>query len=99
MSFPRLSALGLSLVLALPALAFAQSAPATGTVTAVDAAKSVITLSHGPIPALGWPAMTMAFGTAPAVDLNRVKAGDTVAFTVAKTPEGFFLIDAIKTVK
>src|SRR5215213_10191194 len=34
-------------------------AHATGTVNSVDAAQRKINLNHGPIPALGWPSMTM----------------------------------------
>lgn len=83
----------------LPAVALAQVAGTTGTVNAVDAGKHTINLSHGAIAALGWPAMTMDFGTAPAIDLSTVKPGDTVAFTVVKTPDGSYLIDTIKPAK
>ena len=34
---------------------------ASGVVKKVDAAKGSITLAHGPVPALKWPAMTMSF--------------------------------------
>ncbi|MBN8897147.1 MAG: copper-binding protein, partial [Rhodospirillales bacterium] len=53
-------------------------AHATGTVNSVDAAAHKINLSHGPIPALGWPAMTMDFAVAPSVDLSRIKPGARV---------------------
>lgn len=83
-----------------PAMTAPQSAPgATGTVNAVDAGKHTINLTHGPIPALGWPAMTMDFGVAPSVDLSAVKTGDAVAFTVSQTPEGIYLIDMMKKQK
>jgi len=51
----------------------------TGTVTAIDKAAGKITLNHGPIPEVGWPAMTMAFKAKPEV-LNSVAVGDKVAF-------------------
>ena len=52
-------------------------AKAIGTVTAVTT--DAITVSHGPIPEAGWPAMTMAFKASP--DLAKsVKPGDKVAF-------------------
>jgi Cu(I)/Ag(I) efflux system protein CusF len=34
---------------------------ATGTVKAVDATKGTVTLAHGPVKSLNWPAMTMTF--------------------------------------
>jgi Cu(I)/Ag(I) efflux system protein CusF len=56
----------------------------TGTVTAIDKAAGKITLDHGPIPEVGWPAMTMAFKASPAL-LNSVAVGDKVAFDVTIT--------------
>ena len=53
---------------------------AAGVVKAVDAARSTITLEHGPIAALGWPAMTMSFKAASPALLAGVKAGDRVEF-------------------
>ena len=54
----------------------------TGTVTAIDKVAGKITLNHGPIPAVGWPAMTMAFSAKPEI-LDSVAVGDKVAFDVA----------------
>lgn len=51
----------------------------TGTVTAIDKAAGKITLDHGPIPEVGWPAMTMAFKAKPQL-LDSVAVGDKVAF-------------------
>lgn len=76
--------------------AVTQAADTMGKVNSVDAHKHVINLTHGPIPALGWPAMTMDFGVAPAVDLGAVKPGDAVAFTVGKDAKGKYLIDSVK---
>jgi Cu/Ag efflux protein CusF len=53
-----------------------------GTVTAIDKAAGKITLNHGPIPAVGWPAMTMAFNAKPEL-LDGVAVGDKVVFDVA----------------
>jgi Cu/Ag efflux protein CusF len=53
----------------------------TGTVTAIDKTAGKITLNHGPIPEVGWPAMTMTFTTKPEL-LNSVAVGDKVAFDV-----------------
>ncbi|MUV13385.1 hypothetical protein GN331_04100 [Lysobacter sp. HX-5-24] len=57
----------------------AATASASGTVEAVDAAAKTITIAHGPVEALKWPAMTMTF-KAPDVDLASVKQGDQVEF-------------------
>jgi len=75
------------------------ASPATGTtgkVNAVDAGKRTINLTHGPIPALGWPAMTMDFGVASSVDLAVVKPGDAVVFTIGKDAAGVYRIDTLK---
>jgi len=57
----------------------AKMAKGAGTVTAVDPAAGTITLDHGAIPEVNWPAMTMAFKAAPGVT-HSVKAGDKVSF-------------------
>ena len=69
-------------VLALAAPVFAQgdTVSATGTIKKVDAAKRIVNLSHGPIPAVNWPAMTMDFAVAPEVDLSALKPGQQVEF-------------------
>ena len=61
----------------------ATTAPASGTVTALNAADHKITFDHGPIPAINWPAMKMEFAVAPSVDLSKVKTGDKVNFTLS----------------
>lgn len=50
----------------------------TGVIKAIDPAGSV-TLQHGPIPAVSWPAMTMTFKAKPAL-LKGLKVGQTVDF-------------------
>jgi len=45
----------------------------------MDKGSGKITLDHQPIPAVGWPAMTMAFTAKPEV-LEAVDVGDEVAF-------------------
>ena len=51
----------------------------TGKVVQIDAAHSRITIAHHPVPALGWPAMTMTF-QATTHQLKGIKAGDQVDF-------------------
>ena len=52
-----------------------------GTVTAIDAAAGKITLDHGAIPAVDWPAMKMGFSAKPEL-LKGVAVGDKVDFDV-----------------
>ena len=48
-----------------------------------------LTISHGPVPELKWPAMTMEFA-APKELTAGLKAGDRVAFDFVATPEGTY---------
>ncbi len=59
--------------------AVANTASATGTVEAVDVEAKTITIAHGPIEALKWPAMTMTF-KAPDAELASFNKGDRVTF-------------------
>ncbi len=47
-----------------------------------------ITLSHEPVPAIGWPAMTMTFKLKPATLAKGMKTGDHVAFGFTQTADG-----------
>ncbi|MDB5462351.1 MAG: efflux transporter periplasmic adaptor subunit [Phenylobacterium sp.] len=47
-----------------------------------------VTLSHEPVPAIGWPAMTMTFRLADPSLAKGVKAGDRVAFGFDQPPAG-----------
>ena len=67
----------------------------TGTVNSVDPAQHKVNLSHSPIPEIGWPAMTMEFPVAPSVDLNAIKPGTRVKFTIEKGQGGMYEIQAI----
>ena len=60
----------------------AKVAKGSGTVTAVDMAAGKITLDHGPIAELEWPAMTMGFAAKPEL-LTGVAVGDKVDFTMS----------------
>jgi len=58
-------------------------AEATGRVEQVT--KDGVTLSHGPVPAIGWPAMTMTF-RADSMLLKGLKVGDQVRFAFDSPP-------------
>ncbi|MBS0478054.1 MAG: copper-binding protein [Proteobacteria bacterium] len=57
----------------------AKSGHGSGLVTKLDAASGEVTLQHGPVAELGWPAMTMTFSGRPG-SLDGLKAGDEVDF-------------------
>lgn len=69
---------------AAPPASAAASTVSSGTFTAQGKVESVdadsITISHGPVPALKWPEMTMGFGKADPKAFAEVKPGDTVQF-------------------
>lgn len=60
----------------------AKTGSGVGVIKAVDTKAGTITIQHGPIPAVGWPAMTMAFKAAPSSLLKTAKVGRKVAFGV-----------------
>jgi len=70
----------------------AKSAPraalheATGRVEKIDQAG--LTLSHGAVPALGWPPMTMTFKLADPALARGLRAGDRVRFAFDQPPAG-----------
>lgn len=70
-------------------------ASASGTVNSVNAAARTVNVSHGAIQALGWPPMTMDFPVAPFVDLNAIKPGARVNFTLDKGSDGMPVIDSM----
>jgi Cu(I)/Ag(I) efflux system membrane fusion protein len=59
---------------------------ATGTVTRIG--ERSVTLRHGPIAALDWPAMTMAFATEGPAQVQGLKPGDEVTFTFVQEGSG-----------
>ncbi|MBP8231235.1 MAG: copper-binding protein [Rhizorhabdus sp.] len=59
-----------------------QTAEGQGTVKAVDAKAGTITIAHGPIAALKWPAMTMKFKVEKASILNGVAVGKKIHFVL-----------------
>ena len=66
------------------AAAETRSGQGAGTVTALDAEAGTVTIAHGPMPEVGWSAMTMTFAADPAL-LAGVAEGDAVAFDLTVT--------------
>lgn len=59
----------------------------TGTVTEVDASAGTITINHGPIEAVSWPAMTMQFSAESPAILQGIAVGDSVSFELKSATE------------
>ena len=59
----------------------------TGTVTQVDAAAGTITINHGAIAAISWPAMTMQFTAENPAILQGIAVGDSVSFELKSATE------------
>ena len=73
-----------------------QTGSGSGIITAVDAAKGTVTIRHGPIAGLGWPAMTMSFRLARPAMARGLRKGLKVEFTVRNDPQGgSYVIDRI----
>jgi len=76
------------------------SAAATGQVThrgegsieAVDSARATVTLAHGAIASLKWPAMTMDFRVKDPAVLRTLKPGQKIAFEFVEAGSGEYLI-------
>lgn len=69
---------------------------ATGKVNAVDSDKRMVNLSHQPIPALGWPAMTMDMKVTDNVDLSALEAETPVTVTLKRAADGIYVIEQIR---
>ncbi len=88
-----------SLKSALPRIAGAASAAAIATAPGVYSAEGEVanvgndelTLSHGPVPALKWPAMTMGFKNPPSGLPQGIAAGDSVHFEFIAKDGGYQL--------
>lgn len=64
----------------------------SGIVKSVDKAKGTVTLAHGPIVALHWPAMTMSFNVKDASLFDRLTVGKQVDFTFNEESGGYVVI-------
>jgi len=69
---------------------------AEGTVDTVDAQGGMISISHGAVASLNWPAMTMEFKAANAALLKDVKPGAAVAFEFVERNPGEWVITSLK---
>lgn len=67
---------------------------AAGEVTAVEGDR--VTISHGPVKSLGWPAMTMTFRAGSTEMAGQLRAGDRVSFSFRQDEGGYTLTSLAK---
>jgi Cu(I)/Ag(I) efflux system membrane fusion protein len=83
------------------ALARPDAAPAVvghkaeGSVDSIDLKAGTVSLNHGPVPTLKWPAMTMEFKAANAALLKPLKPGQAVRFEFVERQPGDYVVTAI----
>jgi Cu/Ag efflux protein CusF len=66
-----------------------------GVIKEINAATGVVTLDHGPITSLNWPAMTMGFKVKDKTLLDNIKPGNKVDFTLVQAGKDY-VITSIK---
>ncbi len=67
-----------------------------GSIEAIDFAHATVTLAHGPIESLQWPAMVMDFRVQEPALLQSFKPGQKVIFEIAEESAGEFVIVRIQ---
>ena len=75
-----------------PAAAGAVTHRAEGSVEAVDAARATVTLAHGPVASLKWPAMTMDFRVKDPTLATTMKPGQKIEFDFIDAGGGEYVI-------
>jgi Cu(I)/Ag(I) efflux system protein CusF len=68
---------------------------ASGVVKKIDAAKGSVTLAHGPVPELKWPAMTMGFTVKDKALLDKLAVDKTIDFEFVEQGKGY-VVTAVK---
>lgn len=61
---------------------------AIGVVKKIYKKDGIVSLSHDAIPAISWPPMTMKFPVGDKIDLDSLKKGQTVQFTLHRAQDG-----------
>src|SRR4051794_37415864 len=69
---------------------------ATGSVTAVDVAGGTVTIAHGPVKTLNWPAMTMAFAVKKKSMLKQIQQGSKVEFSFVQSGKNYLITKLTK---
>jgi Cu(I)/Ag(I) efflux system protein CusF len=73
----------------------AMSHQATGVVKALDPAKGMLTLAHGAVKSLQWPAMTMRFSVKDKALLDQLAVGKKVTIVFVKQGADY-IVTAVK---
>lgn len=68
----------------------------TATVKKVDAGAGMVTLDHGPIASMKWPAMSMDFAVADKKMLDGLKPGAKVEFRFTEKSKGRYVITDLR---
>ena len=68
---------------------------AEGSVDSIDLQAGTVSLNHGPVASLKWPAMTMEFKAANAALLAGLKPGQKVSFEFVERQPGEYVVTAI----
>jgi Cu(I)/Ag(I) efflux system membrane fusion protein len=63
----------------------------TGVLREIRANENKVNMQHDPIPALGWPEMTMDFKVKPDVSLEGLEAGNMVEFELEAGDDGYVI--------
>ncbi|MCU7555580.1 efflux RND transporter periplasmic adaptor subunit [Alteromonas sp. ASW11-19] len=66
-----------------------------GEINTVMAGHRMVNITHGPAEAWDWPEMTMDFDVSESVDIDALKAGQTLHFEVTKTQAGGYEVTGI----
>lgn len=75
------------------------AASAVGVVQQVKPEEGKVKINHEPIPALGWPQMSMYFRVKDKAVLEGIAAGDKVRFDLEKGPTGLVITRMEKVAK
>jgi Cu(I)/Ag(I) efflux system membrane fusion protein len=68
---------------------------AEGSVSAIDLKAGTLSLDHGPVASLRWPAMTMEFKAANASLLQGLKPGQAVSFEFVERQPGEYVVTSV----
>ena len=69
---------------------------ATGKIDGIDATAGTLSVEHGPVESLKWPAMTMEFKLANEALLKSVKPGASIDFEFVERGQGEWVITSLK---
>jgi Cu(I)/Ag(I) efflux system periplasmic protein CusF len=72
----------------------AQTHKGSGTVTKLDQANGKVTIAHGPVQTLKWPAMTMTFVVKDKALLGKLSSGKKVDFEFVQQGSAYVITSA-----